>query len=108
MTFQSISTCLFFNRYFSILKKAKEENIERHRPQIWDLTAGDYLKMALEDIKEDSIGNRINAFSNAKRALHRRMDTLLIYYWLMPKNRILGYNRKKICYMAFVYSFLIF
>jgi len=59
---------------------------EFYSPPLWDVTAYDYLKWALEDLSEDnSERNRTNSLSNIKKALHRRVDTLIKYYWLKPK-----------------------
>jgi hypothetical protein len=57
-------------------------------PPLWDVTAYEYLKWALEDLSEgNSERNRINSLSNIKKALHRRVDTLIKYLWLKPETK---------------------
>jgi hypothetical protein len=45
-----------------------------------------YLDFCLEDVEQDGIRNRTNAYNNCKKAIHIRVDLLLNQYGLLAKN----------------------
>jgi len=75
-----------FLRTNDVFFTGKATQREFRSPPLWDVTAYDYLKWALEDLSEgNSERIRINSLSNIKKSLHRRVDTLIKYYWLKPE-----------------------
>ena len=52
-----------------------------------DMSPSDYLEFAVEDLASDTARGLINSFSNAKRAFHLAIDSLLHQYGLFAKHR---------------------
>ncbi len=52
-----------------------------------ELTAGDFLKFAEDDLSADYAHNLVNALSNTKRAIDCRLDSLLLVFGLFPKSK---------------------
>jgi hypothetical protein len=53
----------------------------------YELTAKEFLSFAVEDSKMDTIHGKVNALSNAKRAIDCRIEELLYCYCLHKKSR---------------------
>lgn len=86
----------FLERYGEILVKRSEEESKWHRPQLFDISAYQYLDFAIKDLEgDDSERSRVNSLSNAKRSLHRRIDTLIQYYWLGERAKRQRWNFPK-------------
>lgn len=102
-TRERITITEFLSKYNEIFND-RGTKIERYLLGLWEITAYQYLKWATLDLEDalsfvdtDSLNYTrysISALSNAKRALHRRVDTLLRYYWLLPDNKIVGFDNK--------------
>jgi len=89
----SISISDFLKKYGKFMVKRSKEKSRWHMPQLWDVTSYEYLDFAVKDLESgDSKKNRVNAVSNAKRALHRRIDTLIHYFWLGFKSQQKRWN----------------
>ncbi len=58
------------------------------------LSASDYVEFALADLDEGSARGLVNAFGNAKRALHLAIDTLLHQYGLFEHFKRANFPRK--------------
>lgn len=72
----------FIKKYGEALLDLSETKSRWDMPKIWDITSYEYLDFALKDLEHNDRRNKINALSNTKRALHRRIDTLICYLWL--------------------------
>lgn len=65
------------NEFLAFRKDDFECDLHWKKVQLYEIDASEYLSFAKQDVNEDSDKGRINALSNAKRALECRVDELL-------------------------------